>query len=143
MALDWRQEEFLEWLCTPEGHRDPPTQRAFADKIGAGERTLVTWKKDPEFYAAWEKKYRKVVGSPEKAHQVLNALHETATDRSDPRLVPAARAYLEAIDAIKPKKVEVNVNQTTAKDLTDDQLLAILGERAAKELEDRQMDRAE
>ena len=33
----------------------------------------------------WERRYRKTVGSPEKQHQVLEALHATATDRTDPR----------------------------------------------------------
>jgi hypothetical protein len=50
--------------------------------------------------------------------------------------VQAAKAYLEAIEVIKPKKVEVTVNKA-AKDLTDDDLYALLAERAERELAER------
>jgi hypothetical protein len=142
MALEWRHQEYLDWLLTPPGSRDPATKQEMADKIGVNIKTLQGWQREADFLDAWEKQYRKVVGSPEKAHQVLEALHETATDRTDPRQVPAARAYLEAIDAIKPKKLDVTVMQTDAKGLTDEQLLSILAQRAATEIENREMDRA-
>jgi hypothetical protein len=133
---DHRVHALLEWLCTPPGERDPSTQIGLAAVLGVSPTTLTDWKADRGFIEAWEQRYRKVVGSPEKAQEVINKLHETATDRTDPRQVPAARAYLEAIDAIKPKKVDVTVTRST-KDLSDDELMTILAERAAKELEER------
>ena len=134
---DWRRKAYMDWLCTIPEDRDPRTQKDFSEKIGLTEQTLRNWKNDPHFMADWEMQYRKTVGSPEKAQRVIQRLFETAEDRTDPRQVPAARAYLEAIDAIKPKKVDVTVVKSPAKDLTDDELYRILAERAEQELRDR------
>lgn len=134
---DWRRQHFIEWLCTPPGARDPLTYKDLATKLGLGEQTLYRWKRDATFLTEWEQQYRKVVGSPEKAQEVVERLHETAVDRTDPRQVQAAKAYLEAIDAIRPKKVDVTVTRGVAKDLPDDELLAILAERAEQELTTR------
>ena len=66
----------------------------------------------------------------------MQRLYETAEDRTDPRQVPAAKAYLEAIDAIKPKKVEVTVNKAR-QGTSDEDLYRILAERAEIELRER------
>jgi hypothetical protein len=138
MKFDWRRERLLDWLCTIADDREPKTQKDLAEELGARSEELSKWKAEPDFLAAWETRYRKTVGSPEKAHAVLNALHETAVDRTDPRQVQAARAYLEAIDVVKPKKVDVTVtNGKAAKDLTDDELFAMMATRAEQELANR------
>lgn len=110
--------------------------KELAEKFGLSTQTLTRWKREPEFLTEWESQYRKVVGDPEKAQAIMGKLYETATDRTDPRLVQAAKAYLEAIDVLKPKKVEVTVTRA-AKDLTDDDLYALLAERAEQELRER------
>jgi len=144
MKFDWRRERLLEWLCSIADDREPRTQRELAEELGARPEDLSKWKAEPDFLAAWETRYRKTVGSPEKAHAVLNALHETAVDRTDPRQVQAARAYLEAIDVVKPKKVDVTVTQgKAAKDLSDDELFAMMADRAEKELANRLDERAD
>ena len=136
--MDWRRERLLEWLCTIPDDREPKTQTLLAAELGATASDISKWKAEPDFLAKWETLYRKTVGSPEKAHQVLHALHATAIDRTDPRQVQAARAYLETIDVIKPKKVDVTVTQgRAAKDLTDDELFAMMAGRAADELANR------
>lgn len=134
---DMRLQRLLEWLLTPPDDRNPPSQADLADELGVHRNTLSQWKNDPDFLAEWERQYRKTVGSPERAKSVLDALFETATDRTDPRQVPAARAYLEAIDVVKPKKMDVTVTKGSAKDLPDDELLALLAERAEAELAHR------
>jgi hypothetical protein len=133
---DWRRQHFLEWLCTPPDHREPRTMRELAEKLALSTQTLTRWKNDSGFITDWEILYRKTVGSPEKAQQIVERLFETADDRTDPRHVQAAKAFLEAIDAIKPKKVEVTVNRA-AKDLSDEDLYRILAERAELELRER------
>jgi hypothetical protein len=133
---DWRRQHFLEWLCTPPDNRDPRTMTALAEKLALSTQTLTRWKNDSGFITDWENLYRKTVGSPEKAQQIVERLFETADDRTDPRHVQAAKAFLEAIDAIKPKKVEVTVNRA-AKDLSDEDLYRILAERAELELRER------
>lgn len=110
--------------------------KELAEKLGLSERVLSRWRRDADFLTDWEAQYRKVVGSPEKAQRILDKLFETAEDRTDPRQVQAAKAYLEAIEVIKPKKVEVTVNKA-AKDLSDDDLYAILAERAEQVLQER------
>ena len=131
---DFRVERFFEWLLTPPSERNPPTQADLAEELGVMRNLLSQWKNDPDFLAEWERRYRKTVGSPEKAQSVLNALYRTATDETDPRQVPAARAYLEAIDVMKPKRVDVTVTKGAAKELTDEELIVMLAERAEAEL---------
>jgi hypothetical protein len=133
---DWRVQRFLDWLCTIGEDRTPATQTALAEELDMNPALLSHWKSDGDFLRVWEQRYRKTVGSPEKAQQVINKLYETATDRTDPRQVPAARAYLEAVDAIKPKKIDIQVNRDP-KVLSDEELMTILAEHAAKELEER------
>ena len=133
---DWRRQHFLDWLSAIPEDRDPPSMRLLAEKFGLSTQTLTRWKADATFLADWETQYRQTVGSPEKAQRVIERLYETAEDRTDPRQVQAAKAYLEAIDAIKPKKMEVTVNRP-AKDLSDEELYKILAERAEHELRER------
>lgn len=135
---DWKVKLFLEWLVTVPAERDPEKQSEFAEQHGIPIGYLGDWKRDPDFLIEWERRYRKKVGSPEKQQQVLEALHATATDRTDPRQVPAARAYLEAIDAIKPKKVDVTFEAKPAKNLSDEDLTLLLAEAASLEAERRQ-----
>jgi hypothetical protein len=133
---DHRVRRFIEWLCTVRDERDPRTQTELATELGVSSQTLGNWKANPDFLAAWEYHYRKTSGSPEKQQAVLEALWSTAVDRTDPRQVPAARAFLEATDAIKPKKVDVTVTKAT-KDLSEEELNALLAEGAARELDAR------
>lgn len=129
------EERFLEWLCTIKEDRDPSTQKELAAELDVSSDFLSRLKAKPDFLARWEAQYRRTVGSPERAQTVLEQLYETAIDRTDPRQVQAAKQYLDAIDAVKPKKLEIAV--TSAKEFTDDQLYAMLAERAAEELRTR------
>jgi len=133
---DVRKQRFVDWLTRIPADREPPTQVLLAIELGVNDQTLTQWKRDGEFLAEWEKRYRATSGSPERQQQVLDALHATAIDRTDPRQVPAARAYLEATDAIKPKRVDVTVSRN-AKDLSNDELNELLAVEAARELERR------
>jgi hypothetical protein len=135
---DFRIQRVLEWLCTPPGEREPRTQNELAEELGQGQGWISSLKSDGNFLRLWEDRYRKVVGNPGKVQEVLTALHETAADRTDPRQVQAARAYLEALDGMKPKKLDVTVTNASAKALTDEQLTEMIAARAAQELLDRQ-----
>jgi hypothetical protein len=136
---DWRKQRFLEWLCTIVDDRKPKLMEDLAKELSLSRRTLTTWKVDPEFAAAWERKYRASIGSPERAQAVMETLYKTATDEDDPKHVQAAKQYLEAIDAIKPQRVDVHVTGS-AKDLTDEDLDRILATRANDELAARRQE---
>jgi len=138
MRVDWRRERFLEWLCTAPQDRMPTTQYELADELGCERNMLTSWKKDAEFLALWEKRYRQTIGSPERAGQVMQSLYETAIDRTDPRQVQAAKAYMDQIESAKPQKLDVTVTSgKAAKDLSDDELFAMLAKRAEAEIADR------
>lgn len=137
LMQDWRRQRFLDWLCTVPEERVPSTQVDLARELHADPKTLTALRRDPDFLRDWEMQYRRTIGSPEKQHKVMDALFKTATDRTDPRLVPAARAYLEAVDAIKPKKVEVSLNTKPPKELTQEELDELLATKAQKEIEER------
>jgi len=135
---DFRIQRALEWLCTPPNEREPRTQSELAEELGMTPSWISSLKNEGSFLRLWEDRYRKTVGNPGKVGEVLQALQETAADRTDPRQVPAARAYLEALDVMKPRKVDVTVTSTAAKALTDEQLTEMIAARAAQELLDRQ-----
>jgi len=135
---DFRIQRVVEWLCTPSGEREPRTQNELAEEIGKTGSWISALKNDGAFLRLWEDRYRRVVGNPGKVQEVLQSLQETAADRTDPRQVQAARAYLEALDVMKPKRVDVTVTSTAAKQLTDEQLTEMIAARAAQELLDRQ-----
>ena len=138
MRLDWRRDRFLEWLCTAPQDRMPHNQYELAEELGIDRNSLSDWKKDAEFLAAWEKKYRQTIGSPERAGQVMQSLYETAIDRTDPRQVQAAKAYMDQIEQAKPQKLDVTVTSgKAAKDLSDDELFAMLAKRAETEIASR------
>lgn len=133
------KQRYLDWLCTPVVDRVPRTQKELAVELVTTEATLSRWKQDAEFLEEWTRRYRATVGNPEKQQSVLEALYRTAVDRDDPKHVQAAAKYLEAVDGIKPKQLNINVTQG-ASELTDDQLMALLADRAAQEFESRHGD---
>ena len=135
---DFRVQRVLEWLCTPPGDRSPSTQSELAAELDKPASWISALKNDGTFLRLWEDRYRRVVGNPGKVQEVLQSLQETAADRTDPRQVQAARAYLEALDMMKPRKMNVTVTSTAAKALTDEQLTEMIAARAAQELLDRQ-----
>jgi hypothetical protein len=132
---DWRKQRFLEWLCTIKEDRDPPLQKDLAEELSVVPGTLQTWRNDPDFLEEWHRRYRKTVGSPERMQLVLERLFETATDRTDPRQVAAAKEYRMAVEGVAPTRFELNV--TNARDLSDEALAELLAEAAAQEANDR------
>jgi len=127
---DWRVKRFIDWLCTLPGDRVPEKQRELAEVLGVAPNLLIQWKNDPDFLAAWEHKYRKTIGSVQRQQAIMEALFETATDRTDPRQVTAAKTYFDALGISKPQRPQT---ERDAKRLTDAQLMEIIGERMTQE----------
>jgi hypothetical protein len=132
---DPRKQRFLEWLCTIKDDRQPRLQKDLAAELGVNPMTLSTWRnEDAEFLAEWTKRYRKTIGSPERMQHVLDQLYATATDRTDPRQVAAAKEYRLAVEGVAPARLDVNVN---SRELSDEALAELIAETAAKEVIER------
>lgn len=133
---DFRKQEFLKWLCTPPKEREPKTQEQLAQQLGFGRETLSRWKDDKEFLEAWEKMYLKSIGDPARKQAIMDTLYKTATDPDDPKHVQAARQYFDIEGSVKPQKMQVEVSRP-AKELTDEELDAILADKIAQEKQQR------
>jgi hypothetical protein len=134
---DFRKQAYLDWLCTPPSERQPSTKVAFAEQIGVSHRTLNNWTDEKDFLEEWEKRYLKTIGDPSRKSQIMDTLLRTATDPDDPKHVQAAKAYFEIEGSIKPAKMEVQVTQRPAKELTDEQLAELIAANAKAEQEQR------
>lgn len=118
----------MEWLTTAPSVREPNSRAKLAAELGVDTRTLRYWQAQPIFREDWEAAAQEVMRSPERTQAVLNELYRTATDPSAKNQVQAARLYLEATDAIRPKPIEVKVTKPT--ELSDQELDALLAEGA-------------
>ena len=135
---DFRKQRLLHWLCTPPKDRDPGKLEDLADELGVTRRTLTNWKTDDkEFLDAWEKLYLKTIGNPEVKMKIMKTLERTATDADDPKHVQAAKTYFEIEGSVKPQKMEVQVAQRPAKELSDDELAELISINAKAEKEQR------
>jgi hypothetical protein len=95
---------FIEWLTTPPTARNPPTEAEFARMIDVSVKTLFNWKHDREFRDVWQGETDQVIGDLDKRQAVLDALYAAASDPRNPRHVPAAKLYLEAIKQMSPER---------------------------------------
>lgn len=127
---DPRKLRLMEWLTTPRGEREPPTQDGLAAELGCHPRSIRVWMARPDFRADWDREAKNVIGSPERAQHVLDTLYRAATDPNNRNAVGAAKLYLEATNSIKPPPIEVKVIKPS--DLSDDDLDALLAQGAAE-----------
>jgi len=134
---DPRHQRLVDWLTTPKQERQPLTMKELAVDLGVSDRTLRDWKERREIREVWEEQAKKVVGSPERAQDVLEAMYQRAIDSTDAKQVQAAKLYLEAIEAIKPPTVEVRSVSDLAR-VSDDELQAMIAATAGQMLEERQ-----
>jgi hypothetical protein len=136
---DFRKQRFLEWLCTPVSQRDPRTMDLLAEELQMSRRALTNWKTDDkEFMEEWERRYKKTIGNPERKQKILDTLYKTATDGDDPKHVQAAEKYMNLIGELKPQKMEVAITRPVTS-LTDEELGALISERAQSEIEARSL----
>jgi hypothetical protein len=133
---DPRHVRLVDWLVTPKSERQPRTLAGLAEELGVSDRTLRDWRERSDVRQLWEKRSREVVGSPERAQEVIDALYQRAMDSQDAKQVQAAKLYLEAVDAIRPPTVEIRDSRDLAK-VTDEELQAMIAATARGMLESR------
>ena len=136
---DFRKQAFLDWLCTPPKEREPSTMEQLSEQLSVTRRTLTNWKDDKEFLEEWEKRYLKTIGDPSRKSEIMQTLLRTATDADDPKHVQAAKAYFEIEGSIKPAKMDVQVTQRPAKELSNDELAELAAMHARAEMSQREV----
>jgi hypothetical protein len=129
---DPEKMRFIEWLTTPPRAREPATEREFAAMIDVHVKTLFNWKQDREFREEWQGQTDQVVGDLDRRQAVLDALFEAARDPRNPRHVPAAKLYLEAVGAMTPPTLEVTVSHKAIGMLSDDEIEKLLARGVAE-----------
>jgi hypothetical protein len=130
--LDVRQEQFLNWLMTPAGHRTPTSQDKLALELGVDETTLRRWKKKPAFKLEWEKRVNDLQQSPERTQKLLDSLYERAMNGDN----NSAKLYLQATNRLAPTQVHVE-HSTKPSEISDAELDALIAAAAQSEVESR------
>jgi len=130
--LDVRQEQFLNWLMTPAGHRTPTSQDKLALELGVDETTLRRWKKKPAFKLEWERRVNELQQSPERTQKLLDSLYERAMNGDN----NSAKLYLQATNRLAPTQVHVE-HSTKPSDISDAELDALIAAAAQSEAESR------
>lgn len=133
-VLDPRKDAYIGWLVTPEAERDPEvrSKAKYAAHIGVSQETLRRWEKDGVFRKEWAKRADEVVGSPERAQNVLDVLYNRAVAGD----VKAADLYLRATNKLAPPTVKVEDTRPTSK-LSDKELEELIGLSATAEVQKR------
>ena len=128
--LDTRQEQFLNWLCTPASGRAPASQTAYAKEIGVDETTLRRWKNKPVFKQEWKRRIEDLQGSPERTQQLLDNLFARALDGDN----NSAKLYLQATGRLAPVQLQVE-HKGSVSELSDAELEAMIASTAQAEHE--------
>ena len=130
--LDQRQENYINWLCTPPQEREPASKEAYAALIGVNVSTLRRWEKKDVFRRAWQGKVDDVQGSPERSQRLLDTLYEKALSGD----IKAAQLYLQATNRMAPPSVTVKSEKATT-ELSDSELDELIGLLAQRERDTR------
>ena len=133
---DPRHQRLLEWELTSPAARQPATAVALSVEIGCSERTLRDWKARPDFQAAWRAGFQAVAGSMERTKHQLDVLYADSVDPESKTKVQSAKLHWDITRAIAPPEPEV-VSSRRAKELSDDELKALLSSVALAELVER------
>lgn len=124
---------FIEWLTTPPHAREPRTEKEFAASIDVYYKTLYNWKHDREFREVWQDNTDQVIGGEDRRQAVMDALYKAAADERNPRHVAAAKLYLDAIGAMSPSKMNVQVTHKALGMLSDEEIEVLMARGIAEQ----------
>jgi hypothetical protein len=130
--LDQRQEQYINWLCTPPQEREPASKEAYAASVGVNVSTLRRWEKKDVFRKAWQSRVDDLQGSPERSQRLLDTLYERAVNGD----IKAAQLYLQATNRMAPQTVTVKSERATT-ELSDEELDQLIGLVAQRERDTR------
>ena len=130
------QHKYIDWLCTAPDMRKPSSKLQFANENEITDQTLRNWEKHPVFREHWETRMKGIEGAPEKAYLLLEAIYGRAM-KGD---LKAAETWLKAMGKMNPPKIEVETTVKAARELSDDELQALIAQQASVALAAREND---
>ena len=97
--------EYLEWLMTPPGERDPATKEGMAEHLGISTHTLYNWEKEPLF----QEKLRtlRLEWGSRWYPDILNRLMDVVMNGPPAQSVQAAKTLLAHIDLKEEKQSDL------------------------------------
>lgn len=106
------KEEYLNWLLTPPGEREPSSKKAFAEENDVSYRTLYYWEEEEDFQEA-QRKIKTKWGA--RWHgDILGRLMSIVAEGSDAAAVSASKVLLQHLhipDDVRSQKEELNDDQ--------------------------------
>lgn len=96
--------EYLEWLLTVPGERQPSTKTDMADHLGVSMRTLYNWEGEPEFQA--KMRSVKLEWGSRWYPEILQELMKVVADGPPAQKVQAAKVLLQHIDIKEDDKAD-------------------------------------
>lgn len=114
-AKTTERKEYLDWLLTPPGEREPSTKAAWAAEHGVVVSTMWKWEESPEF----QEELRKLKGKWGVRFQgeILGRLMKIVSEGSDTAAIQAAKVLLPHLDT--------GVKEASEEEVTSEQLAAI------------------
>jgi len=127
LFLSETQEAYLAWLLTPEDTRTPGTKKEWAELNNVHYNTLGVWEKNKIFKERWNLGVKGMAQSPERTQALLDALYAKGISGD----VKSAELYLKATGQMQQAQT-VNINTSSVKELTDEELQAMIIEITQK-----------
>ncbi len=121
VVLTASQEAYLDWLVDPQRVGSKQDQ---AEKFGVAPSTVYRWEQAPHFRKAWSDRVQELGGDPDRVQKVYDTLYAKALE-GDTR---SAELWLKAIG--KLNQTQEVVHRKSARDLTNDELDALIAEQA-------------
>lgn len=129
---DAKKMKYIEWLTTPPQYREPATEKELAAELDVYPKTLYNWKHEREFREVWSDQADQIVGGEDKRQRIMETLYMAAIDYRSPRHVQAAKLYLEAIGAMQPQRLSLEVSPKALGLLSDEELEMLIAKGAAE-----------
>ena len=104
--------EYLNWLMTPPGQREPPTKKEMAQHLDVAPRTLYNWEGSDEF----QRELRTLKGKwgVRWYGDILGRLMAVVQDGQDGNAIRAAQVLLQHLEIAPEKADEVVTSDAVA-----------------------------
>ena len=110
------RDEYLNWLMTPPGQREPATKKLMAEHLDVAPRTLYNWEGSDEF----QREMRTLKGKwgVRWYGDILGRLMNVVQDGQDGNAIRAAQVLLQHLE-IAPEKADEVVTSEAVKAIAD------------------------